>query len=205
MTSRAPPGRSQRGSANVSQKWWQVMQPLERNASSVGWRRAGDADDDRPRRPASMPAMSVATVAAPGRRLGERRRPDRRGDGPAGRGERVPADAQVVEGAQDLGVAAQQSRPRGGRETRARPPRSPPGPSSRPRVPNPIPRSRHVTTAECRVSGPSRPPGTSARACSRSARRSARVSMPTESRTAPGRPRAASPRPTRGSSAPGAR
>ena len=95
-------------SANVSQKWRQVMQPLERNASSVGC-----GAPTTPTTTASPPGVEPATSVAVGRRRRPARGPgERRRAAPAwstpGAAQRVAADAEVVQRAQDLGVAAQQ-------------------------------------------------------------------------------------------------
>ena len=81
------------------------MQPLDRNASSVGC--AAFATPTTTASPLGVtPARSVAVDAVPAARRRERRRLDRGGD--AGLRPGIAPDAEIVERAQDLGVAAQQ-------------------------------------------------------------------------------------------------
>ena len=96
------------GSANASQKPWQVRHPLDRKARSVRCDApatamvVGSPHGSTPAR-SSTAALRPRPAAAtrPGRtwKLGER---------VPVRGRAVLADAELVQGAQDLGVAAQE-------------------------------------------------------------------------------------------------
>ena len=128
MTEAAPPGSSRSGLANVSQKWWQVMQPLERNASSVGCGRSDDPITTASP-PGVCPPMSVAVGAARGGRGASRvgactgvvARRARRAGRARRRGRGACAGSR-------RGSAA--TRPPGARGARARLLRSRPGPTS---------------------------------------------------------------------------